>query len=124
MVPASPACPAFGLDDLLDDLLQVVGELPAWIVVAELPHVADPPDVIAGSGRIGILPLEFPADALLTTGDRFEHGTVALPAAAKVVDLPRPRISVHVIDGADDVGAVNVVAHLFGAVAMDGVGRA
>ena len=45
--------------DFLENLAQPVTEIPFRIMLAEFPHVADPPDVIADAIVLDVFPGEF-----------------------------------------------------------------
>src|SRR5947199_9044193 len=83
----------------------------------ELLDVTDPPDVIADAIRLDVFGVHAPAGDLLAQEDGLQHRAVAETRAAHVVDLARPRILIEVIEGVDEIEAVNVVAHLFAVVA-------
>src|SRR5581483_6064521 len=86
----APLAPS--LVNRLDDGLQIIAVRPIGVVRLELAHVADVPDVVAGPGSFGILPTQLAAADLLAQGHRFQHGTMAVAAAASVVHFARPRV--------------------------------
>lgn len=63
-----------------------------------------------------IRPVEGLTRDLLAHGDGLEHGTVGVPAASRIVDLARPRVLNEVPEHVYQVGAVDVVPHLFSLV--------
>src|SRR5207248_1146252 len=85
-------------------------------------EVADPPAVIPHPCPIAQLPLELAPGDLLAELDRLEHRAVAGAAAADVVDGCDARALAELVEGGDEIGTVDVVAHLLAAVAEDGVG--
>src|SRR6202012_3549328 len=84
-------------------------------------QVAHPPDVVPHPVLVAVLPNHFFTGNLLTDLDRLQHGTVRCPPAAHVVDLTLARVAKELVEGLDQVGAMDVVPHLFAPVAEDGV---
>ena len=82
-------------------------------------EIRDVADVIALAVFVHVMPIEFAAGELLDARDGFEHGDAVLAAAAHVVDLAGAGIDGEFLDGADNIVAVNVVAHLLAFVAED-----
>ncbi len=89
----------------------------------EFGDVADPPDVVAGTIGVGIGVVERRAGKFLANLDGFQHGAIAEAAATDVVDLAGARAAEKMIEGGDEIGAVDVVADLLAAVAENGVRR-
>lgn len=71
---------------------------------------------------VGMVKL-FPGD-LFAYGDRFQHGAIAETSTADVVHLTASRCLEELVESANQVGAVDIVANLFALVAEDGVGSA
>src|SRR5260370_11550275 len=71
-----------------------------------------------------VLPVQLFAGQLIDFGDGLQHGDAVLTASAKIVDFTRPRIRGELFDSANNIVAVNVVAHLFGFVTEYGIGAA
>src|SRR5947209_10596183 len=88
----------------------------------KFPNVTDPPDVIADSVIFLVRPSQLSPANFLTQLDRFQHRTVAVPAAADVVNLARARGANELNERIDQIVAVDVVAHLFAAVTKDSIG--
>src|SRR5215203_816275 len=110
-----------GFVDLLQDFAQSVAKSPTRIVLLKLSHVADPPDVIANSVTFFVAPGELPAADLLAQLNRFAHRTIAVSAAAEVVDLAASR---RVDEGRKcfhQIEAVDVIAHLLAAITEDAI---
>src|SRR6516165_8045578 len=82
----------------------------------ELSHIADPPDVIADAVRFLIGPGQFLAADLFAHLDGLEHGTVAVPAAADVIDFAGARRANEFHECFDEIETVDVVTHLFALV--------
>src|SRR5258706_553975 len=59
---------------------------------------------------------------LFAKRDCFHHGAVAIPPAADVVDLAGAGFLEELMEGADEIGAVDVVANLLFLVPEDGIG--
>ena len=53
--------------------------------------------------------------------DRFEHRAIAVAAAANVINFARARRANKRGEGVHQIGAVNVVAHLFALVTEDAI---
>src|SRR5829696_581936 len=100
------------LQNIGQDPLDVVARRPVWIVVLEAAGVADPPLMVAGAVGLLVGPLELSSRQLLAKLDRLEHGAVAAPATAHVVDLALSRAAVDRVDRRDEVGGVNVIPDL------------
>jgi hypothetical protein len=77
--------------------------------------------VIADPVLVAELPVELAAGDPLAGLDRLQHRAVGEAPAADVVDRRRLRVGGKGEEGVDEVGAVDVVAHLLAAVAEDGV---
>src|SRR5262249_1119644 len=110
--PGSRHALAPALVNGLNDRPQVVAVGPVREIGAKSADIADVPDVIADPICLRIAPLEFPAADLLAQGDGFEHRAMAVPAAAGVIDRPRPRALEKVPEHANQVGGEDVVPDL------------
>ena len=113
---------AIRISDLLQDAPDVVLESPLRIMRLEAAVVADPPDVVADPVRVLVRPVELLADDLLGQLDRLEHRGVAEATPADVVDLADPGLAEELVEGRDQVEAVDRVADLLALVAEDRVG--
>src|SRR5690606_4441478 len=116
--------PASGIGavDLGEYVGHRAGQAPVGVVAPELAHVADPPDVVPDAVAVAVAPVELLARDRFAQLDRLEHGTATVAAAADVVDLPHARGQIEVMERADQVVGVNVVAHLLALVAEHLVG--
>src|SRR5208283_554498 len=106
-------------DDLAENLVEGDGDTPVGVVGLELGEVGDVADVVADAVLVDILPVHCFAGHFCDLGDGFEDGNAVFAAAAEVVDLAGARIGGKLFDGADDIVAVDVVAHLLALVADD-----
>src|SRR5207247_6228574 len=79
--------------NVLQKFAHAVAKFPVWIMRLKLSHIADPPDVVADAVRLLIAPGQFFAADLFAHLDGLEHGTVAVPTAADVIDLSGTRRS-------------------------------
>src|ERR1035437_4934971 len=70
---------------------------------------------------VHVRPAQLLARDFLAQADGFQHGAVAKPAAAHVVNLRHSRALKELIEGPNEVGAVEIVAYLFPLVAEDSV---
>ena len=91
------------------------------VVAGELAQIADPPAVIPDPRPIDELPSELAARDPLAGLDRLEHRAVRLAASAHVVHRRRTGCAMEGHARGDQIGAVDVVAHLLGAIAEHGV---
>src|SRR4051794_23696597 len=112
-----------GLVDLAHDRLQAALRAPAVVGRAELVEIGDPPTVIADPRLVRELPLELAAGNPLADLDPLEHRAAVVPPAADVVDRGCLGARVKAQEGLDQVGGVEVVAHLLSLVAEDRVRR-
>src|SRR6266404_6703793 len=108
--------------DLAQNSAKIVTELPVRVMTLEFSNVADPPDLIADPVLFFVLPFQFSAADLLAKIDRFQHRTIAMPAAADVVNLARSRRANEFSERFHEIETVNVVAHLFAFVAEHAIG--
>src|SRR5438046_3578985 len=66
-------------------------------------------------------------DLRLFTGDRFnlfdcfQYRNVRVPRTAEVVNLAWPRVPVKIVECVNDVGRMDIVAHLFALIAQNRV---
>ena len=90
----------------------------------ELADVADPPDMVTSPILFGVGPVQLLAADLLADLDRLQHRAVAVTPAAHVVDLPAARRLEELVEGTDQIVAVDVVPNLLPSIAEDGVGCA
>src|SRR5881396_1255379 len=111
------------LVDLLKDSTNVVFEAPSRIVRLEPSVVTDPPDVVADPALLTVGPLDLLAGDLLAHADRLEHGGVAEPSSADVVDLGDARLAKELVEGMDEIEAVDGVTNLLALVTEHGVRR-
>src|SRR5438270_7909884 len=98
--------------ELREHSLDVVGDIPLRVVVAERLEVGDPPAVIAHPVLTGKLPVQLTVGDPLAHVYRLEHRAVALPPPTDVVDGRRARGPVESVERSDEVGGVDVVSHL------------
>src|SRR5919107_3131906 len=87
----------------------------------ELAHVADPPDVVAAPIRLRVDPVQPLTGDLLAQLHGFEHRTIAKPASAHIVNLADPGVLIEVIEGIDQIVAVNVIPNLLPLVTEYGI---
>ena len=59
--------------DFRQDVSDVVGQIPAGVMILKFTDVADPPNVIANSVGFLVGPIEFLTGNVLTELNRFEH---------------------------------------------------
>src|SRR5436190_10537906 len=105
-----------GTMNLRKYLLEAVSIFPPWIMRLKTPHIADVPDVVANSIRFGVIPRQLPSGDFLAEFDRFEDGTVGVPAASQIVNLTSSRRAEKFPKRRDEIITMNVVAHLFSLV--------
>src|SRR5439155_12084041 len=110
-----------GVMNFLENFAHVVAKFPVRIMRLKLTHVADPPDVVADAVDFLVPPVYFFAADFLAHLDGFEHGTIAVPAAADVIDFAGARRPNEFRERFDEVETVDVVAHLFAFVTKDAV---
>ena len=90
-------------------------------MLLKLSHIADPPDVVSDPVRLLVAPSQFASTYFLAKGNRFEHRTVAVPAAADVVHFSAARRANELCKRFDQVEAVDVITNLFALVSEDAV---
>src|SRR5580692_1049234 len=125
--PASAAeDPALGivLVDLAQNAVDVVCDVPAWVVELERLEIADPPAMVADPVGAVEAPCELTPCDLLAQVDRLQHRAVALASAADVVNSSGVRRAVKGRESSHQVSGVDVVAHLLAGIAKHGVGIA
>src|SRR5215831_15793168 len=71
-----------------------------------------------------IFPVHFSAGQLLGLGNGLENGNAVLAATAEIIDLTGTGIGGELLDGANHVMAVNIVANLLCLVTKNRIGLA
>src|SRR6516162_9856013 len=112
---------AAGLVNFLENFTEAVAELPLGIMVLELAHVTDPPNVVTDPVVFLVSPLQLAAADGFAQVDGFEHGAVRMAAAAHVEDFTAARLEKELPESLDQIMAVDVIAHLFAAITEDAV---
>src|SRR5439155_23052953 len=120
------AQPAFPIRfvNLAQNRLNIVLNLPVRIVAHEFAQVTDVPDMVAKAILIRVRPVQFTSSDALTKFNCLEHGAIAVGPSADVVYLARARLLIELVERANEIRAVNIVARLFAFVAEDGIRRA
>src|SRR5439155_16283866 len=109
-------------DDLGEDVLERLRNLPVRIVPLQPAQVADVADMVAFAVRLLILIAHLLSGEVGDPVEGFEDGAGVVPAAAKVVDLAASRALIDGFNGAGDVVTMNIVADLLALVAVNAVG--
>src|SRR5437870_12052477 len=99
--------------NFLENFAHVVAKFPVRIMRLKLTHVADPPDVVADAVGFLVPPVYFFAADFLAHLDGFEHGTIALPAAADVMDFAAALRPNEYRERFDEAEPVDVVGQMF-----------
>src|SRR5215470_9254967 len=109
---------------LSEDGVEIASDTPLRIVRLKLPQVRNVADMIALAGFFDVFPIQFLAGQFSDLGNGLEHGNTVSAAATQVVNLTWTRVGSVFFDGTDYIVTVNVVAHLLGFVAKDGISAA
>ena len=80
--------------------------------------------MVAKAILIRVRPVQFTSSDALTKFNCLEHGAIAVGPSADVVYLARARLLIELVERANEIRAVNIVARLFAFVAEDGIRRA
>jgi len=107
--------------DLSQRAAEIVLELPPGVVSSERLQIGNPPAVIPPTRTVDELAGHLFAGDTLAHGNCFENRAAVRASPADVVDTRGSRCTVKLRERAHEVGAVDVVAHLLAAVAVDGV---
>ncbi len=105
--------------DLLEDIIQGLGDAPRRIMRLHLGQIADVADVVPFPVLVHILPLHGFAGNGGDFLEGFKDGDTVVTTATDVVHLAAAGIIKEGVDEADDVQAMNVVPHLLAFVAED-----
>ena len=73
--------------------------------------------MIAFARSLDVFRIQFFARNLLAHFNGFEHGAIAQAAAAHVVNLSAARSAIELVESLNQIGTMNVVAHLFALIA-------
>src|SRR5215470_7806905 len=90
----------------------------------EFGEIGDVADVVALASLFDVTPVQFLPGELLAAIDGFHHRYAVFAPTAHVVNLARPRIGGELLDGANHVVTMDVVANLFALVPKNGIFRA
>src|SRR6476469_9264523 len=107
--------------DLAQNSKAVKLQFVSGIMRLELPDVTDPPDVVAFTIFVAVLPVHFATGDFLSHRNSFEHGTIRESAAAYVVNNSRSGRLKKPVKRPHQISAMQVVANLFALVAKYGV---
>src|SRR5512146_1233354 len=107
--------------NLLEDSRHIVYHVPVRVMRLEFIQVTDVPDVVTDAVLFGISPIDLAGRNLLAKLDSLEHRAVAEATAPHVVNLAVAGIFIELVERVDQVGGVDVVAHLLTLVAENGV---
>ena len=108
-----------GLEDLVQDGLEVAGDGPTGVMRPQLGEIRDIADMVAHPGALLVIPGDAPACQLLQPVDQFQDRRCVAPATSQVVHLARPRIVIKRLERPDHVFTVDLVADLLALVADD-----
>lgn len=97
--------------DLAENLPDSVAIFPLGKIRLEFMDVTDPPNVVANAVVFNVTPVELPSADFLADLDRFQHGTIGMPAASDIVDLPEVRGLKELPKRFDKIVTMNIVAH-------------
>src|SRR5439155_22660961 len=107
--------------NLFENFAHPVAKFPVWIMRLELSYVADPPDMVADAVVFFVCPLYFSAADFFAHLDCFQHGTVAMPTAAEIIDFSGARLPNELRKCFNEVEAMDVIAHLFAFVTKNAI---
>src|SRR5882762_4263860 len=113
---------AFGSKHFVKDGIEAARHAPAGIMTLQFRQIRDVTDVIALARLLRVDPVDFTASQRFNPRNCFEHRDAVAAPSAEVVDLAGPRIARKLLERADHIEAVNIVAHLLALIAEDRVG--
>ena len=87
----------------------------------KLAHVAYPPDVVAAPIRLRVGPVQFFTGDFLAQLYSFEYRTITKPASPYIIDFADAGVLIEVVEGVDQVVAMDVIPNLLPPVTEDSV---
>ena len=105
--------------DFFHDFLQAVLKFPAGVMGLKLPHVADPPDVVADPVFIYIFGVKFSTAYSFAQRNCLEYRNIGKPTPSDIIDLTSAWIFKEMVKRVHQIMGMNIITYLFALVTIN-----